>query len=198
MKNTPYAFIFFGRSGSGKGTQAHLLTQYLQEQGDRKVIYVETGQRFREFAQEDSYTSQLTKHVMETGGLMPAFMPIWIWTESLIKEFTGEEHLVLDGLSRRERESPILDSALQFYGFEKPIVVYLNVSRERAFEHLKKRNRPDDTDEYISERLDWFDESVKPAMDYFRDNLGCLFLDVDGEQGIKAVQDEIIEKAGLK
>lgn len=197
MRDIPRSFVFFGRSGSGKGTQAHLLVQYLQEQTSRRVIYVETGQRFREFAKEDTYTSELTNDVMEKGGLMPAFMPIWIWAEVLVKQFTGEEHLVLDGLSRRENEAPILDSALRFYNFEKPVIIYLNVSREKAFEHLKKRNRPDDTDEYINERLDWFDESVKPAMEYFRDNPDYLFLDIDGEQGIKAVQEEIVREGGL-
>ncbi len=36
-------FIFFGRSGSGKGTQAEMLKKYLQDQKDSAALAVERG-----------------------------------------------------------------------------------------------------------------------------------------------------------
>ena len=115
----------------------------------------------------------------------------WIFIEN----YSGEEHLVMDGLSRRLHEAPILDSALDFYGIKKPRVIYLNVPRERAFQMMKGRGRSDDTDEYINNRLDWFAENVVPAINYFRNNSRYVFLEINGEQGIEEVHHEIIKKA---
>jgi len=190
----PQAFIFFGRSGSGKGTQAKLLIEYLKGHNGRPVLYVETGQRFREFKNGPTLSSKLTKEVMEHGGLMPEFLPVWIWADYLVNNFTGEEHLVLDGLSRRVDEAPVLDSALKFYKFKNPIVVHMNVSRERAFEMLKGRGRKDDTDEYINNRLDWFEKDVLPAIEYFKEKPEYTFLDIDGGGTIEEIHKELVKR----
>lgn len=191
----PHTFIFFGRSGCGKGTQAKLLTKYLDETTDRKTLYVETGARFREFADDaNNFTSSLTREVMAEGKLMPEFLPIWVWADALVRGFTGEEHLVLDGLSRRAHEAPILHAALSFYKREHPFVVYINVSRERAFDMLKKRGRGDDTDDSINRRLDWFDENVLPAIKYFQNNSYFQFIEINGEQTIEEVHAELMGK----
>lgn len=56
---TPQTFIFFGPSGSGKGTQARLLIEYLEKKDpERKTVYIETGRRFRDFITEASYTAK--------------------------------------------------------------------------------------------------------------------------------------------
>jgi len=193
----PKTFIFFGRSGSGKGTQARLLEKHLEENTRNDALYIQTGQKFRDFTENGNYTSQLTKEILDSGGLMPEFMPIWVWSDELVNNYTGEEHLILDGIPRRVDESPILDSALKFYKIKKPIVVYLNVSRERAFEMLKDRGREDDTDEYINSRLDWFETNSLPAIEYFKDNKDYIFLDINGNQSIADTNKEILTKAGL-
>lgn len=191
----PQTFIFFGQSGSGKGTQARLLLDYLQKNSDRKALYVETGAKMRELAARDTFTSKLVQDVMNKGGLMPEFIPVWLWTGFFIENYSGEEHLVLDGLSRRLHEAPILDSAFDFYDIKNPIVLYLNMSRNRAFQLMKGRGRADDTDEYINNRLDWFEENVVPASNYFRGNSRYTFVEIDGEQGIEEVHREIVSKA---
>src|SRR3989338_9488598 len=127
----PKAFLIFGRSGSGKGTQANLLKEYLEKETKKKVLYIETGERFREFKNGDSLSSRLAKDIIEHGRLMPEFLPIWIWADFLVKNFTGEEYIITDGLSRRADEAPVLDSAMKFYGIE-PFVICINVSREKA------------------------------------------------------------------
>ncbi len=139
----------------------------------------------------------LTRDVMENGGLMPEFLPIWIWTDFLVKNFTGEEHLVLDGLSRRIDEAPILENALRFYRREHTFAVYLNVSREKAFAMLKGRGREDDTDEYINNRLDWFENTVMPVVNHFKSRDGFQLLDVNGEQSIEKVHEDILRASGL-
>jgi adenylate kinase family enzyme len=119
----PYTFIFFGPSGSGKGTQADLLIKHLHEKDPHtQTVYIETGAKLREFAKEVGLTAELTRRVMSEGGLLPSFIPIWIWTNIFVRNLRGDEHLVLDGLSRRPVEGPILDGALRFYKRESPFV----------------------------------------------------------------------------
>jgi hypothetical protein len=41
-------FIFIGRSGCGKGTQVALLQEYIKTRDHKRpILYIETGERFR-------------------------------------------------------------------------------------------------------------------------------------------------------
>ncbi len=194
----PKTFIFFGRSGCGKGTQAKFLIEALQKlDSQKRVLYLETGQKFREFSTEASYTSKLVKGVMEQGGLLPEFLPIWIWSEYLVRHMDGNEHMVLDGLSRRPHEALILDSAMKFYKREKPFVISIDVSREWAGDRLRNRGRSDDNKIDIEARLNWYDENVVPVLEYFKDNPYYQFVSINGEQEIEQVHQEILAKTGL-
>ncbi len=194
MENQSNTFIFFGKSGSGKGTQAELLIENIEKAGE-KTLYIETGQKFRDFvSKEDNHTSRMTREVLAKNELMPVFMPIWLWTGELVDNFTGEETLVLDGLCRREDEAVVLDSAMKFYKRKKPVVVYIKVSDEWALTRLKERGREDDTEEYLKKRVDWFEWQVKPAMALFHDNGDYHFLEINGEQPIEEVQAELVAK----
>lgn len=194
----PKTFIFFGPSGSGKGTQAKLLIEKLKElDRDRHVLYIETGQKFRDFATEASMTAQKTKRIMGEGGLLPEFLPIWIWTEYMIRHVSGDEHMVLDGLSRRVHEAPILDSAMKFYKREKPFIISIEVNRETLKDRLLNRNRADDNKTDIERRLDWYENNVLPTIEYFKNNQNYEFMSINGEQEVEAVFKEILEKTKL-
>ena len=68
----PKTFIFFGRSGCGKGTQADLLIKYLKNvDPGNKVIYVETGAKLREFIKGNGLSQKITAKIMAEGGLLP-------------------------------------------------------------------------------------------------------------------------------
>lgn len=187
-------FIFFGKSGSGKGTQAELLREYVVKNKGIEPLYIETGQKFRNFIESDTYSSSLTRDVMSKGGLMPVFMPIWIWSTDLVENFDGKRDLILDGLCRRPDEAPVLDSAIKFYNLSKPFVFHIKTSDEWAFARLKSRGRSDDSDEYIKSRISWFEWNVRPSMAYFYDNPDYNFFEINGEQSVEEVHKEILEK----
>ncbi|KKQ77705.1 MAG: hypothetical protein A3A96_03755 [Candidatus Zambryskibacteria bacterium RIFCSPLOWO2_01_FULL_39_39] len=195
---TPQTFIFFGPSGSGKGTQAKLLQEELKKRDpDRKILYIETGQRFRDLALGDSFTSKEIKKVVENGGLLPEFLPIWLWTSIMMEKMKGDEHLFMDGLSRQSKEAPILDSAVKFYKRENPTVISINVSDEWAIARLKDRGRNDDIDEDIKKRLDWYHKNVVPAIEYFKNNPYYKFISISGERSIEEVHRELMDRVGL-
>jgi adenylate kinase len=192
--DTPRTFIFFGLSGGGKGTQAKLLETYLSEKDtDREVVHLSTGDLFRNFIKNDTYTSGKVKDILDEGGLLPAFLPIWIWTSFLNdKVKNNNEHFIFDGMARRANEAPVLDGALRFYGRnENTDVVVINVSREWSTMRLKERGRYDDNDEDIKARLDWFEENVVPSINYFRENKNYRVHEINGEQSIEGVQKEL-------
>ncbi len=189
------SFIFFGASGAGKGTQAKLLLEHLkQADQERGVVYVETGAEFRQFMENDNFTSGCVKKVLAEGGLLPEFLPIWIWTSALIRGFTGNENIVFDGICRRIPEAPVVDGALDFYNFKDRYVVYIKVSKEWALKRLLERGRYDDNEEDIRARLDWYEQNVVPVVDIFRKNDKYKFIQVNGEQSIEDVQKEILKE----
>jgi len=190
--------IFFGSSGSGKGTQADLLLKYLEKNDpEHKVLHIETGELFRDFMKEKNYTSALTAEIVNQGRILPDFMPIWIWTEYLIKHFSGDEHLILDGVSRQPHEAKILDSAIRFYKRRNPIIVEIKVSRQWATKRLLERGRNDDSEEQIKRRLDWYYQKTSEALQVFKDNSYYSFYSINGEQDIEKVHEDLVSDLKL-
>lgn len=194
----PQTFILFGPSGCGKGTQAALLQEELKKKdSQRGILYVETGKKFRELSEKDSFTSKEIKKVISSGGLLPEFLPIWVFSDFLIQNFSGEEHLFFDGSPRRLEEAKVLDSAIKFYERKNPTVISIEVSDEWAIKLMKGRGRADDNEEEMRSRLSWFKENVVPAIEYFKNNPDYKFISINGEQTIEEVHQEMMEKVGL-
>ncbi len=198
-ESKPQAFIFLGRSGCGKGTQVDSLRKYLEESTGLKTLYMETGSYFRNLSKNGSYTAELTKEIINTGGLMPSSMAITNWMGHLIENYTGHENIIFDGVSRRINEAKELHDALKFYKLHGYKVLYINVSKEWATEKLlgraKKEGRPDDQISGIEKRQAWFEKDIIPVIEYYR-NLGdgCEFIEINGEQLIPDVYKELMAK----
>lgn len=199
MQNIPKAFIFLGRSGCGKGTQADLLISHLCKMGEKscKTLHIESGSLIREFSKGDSFTQKNTNTVMSKGLLIPEAVIVSLWMNYLEENFTGSENMIFDGTPRKQREAELLDDALKFYGVEKPTVVLVNVSKDWSEKRLMGRARPDDKPESIKRRLEWYETEVVPTMNYYRSNSYYNFIDVNGEQPIEDVHNEILAKLGL-
>lgn len=180
-------------TGAGKGTQAKLLVQDLTvRDASRETLYIETGDRFRTFMEMPFYTSYLTKETLAKGGLLPVFLPIWLWTDILVRNYTGKEHLILDGLARRVEEAPVLDSALRYFSRAKPQVVVINVTKEHVLSRLEKRGRYDDNIEKVKVRLEWYEKNVVPTIEYFRKNTDYFTVhDIDGTPDVETVHTSV-------
>lgn len=190
-------FIFIGRSGCGKGTQAILLREHFKKQNPKTdIFYLETGAEFREFIGGEKYSSKLSSKVYLSGDRQPDFLAIFIWSQILIENLKGGEHLIIDGTPRSLDEAKILDTALSFYERKNPIVVYLNISKEAAEERLRARKRIDDKDDGKNDkRLSWFETDVSPAIEFLKNNPRYHFLEVDGENSPEEIHEEVIKKA---
>lgn len=190
-------FIFMGQSGCGKGEQSRRIQKILKERDpDTDIYYLETGPNFRELIKGDKYSNKLAKEIADKGKIQPIFLAVYFWAGMLLNNLKGEEHLIFDGVARRLEEAQVLTTAMEFYN-RKPIVIYINVSREWAKERLLGRGRADDLDlEQLTGRLDWFEEYTLPVIDYFRENNQYKFLEINGEQTIEEVHQNILQKLG--
>ncbi len=198
--DTPITVIFFGKSGSGKGTQAALLLKSFERlDATRKTVYVETGAQFRSFIQTNGdFVSQKVKAVLAAGNFLPPFLPIWTWVQFLVDNVkTGREHLVFDGVCRQPEEAPILDGALQFMDRPMPVVILLEADHTVVTERLLKRGRYDDKEEKIASRLKAFETQASPAIDYFRTTPTVKFMSINGDQPIEKVHEDILKALGI-
>lgn len=193
----PRTFIFIGRSGCGKGTQAKLLQDYIENQDEHKhpFFYVETGARFRDFIKGDKLANKLSAKIYENGDRQPDFLAAWMWSNFLLEHMTGNEHLFLDGTPRSLPEAKILDTAIKFFERQKPFVIHIDISRECSTKRLIARGRSDDkSQEEIKKRLDWYDRDVVPAFGFFDESPDYNLLNINGDQPIEKVFQDIVDE----
>lgn len=194
---TPITIIFAGRSGCGKGTQLKLIREYMAKKGQTEAFSSVTGDMFRAFFNENTYTSQHSKEVTARGELQPLFLTIYLWASGLVQSFDPSKHLYIDGYPRRIEESVVVDSMLSFYGRKNVVVINFVVSPETSKKRMLSRGRADDTPENVDTRLAWYDEQVTPAIEYFRNKEGYVFFDIDAERSIEEIHADIISKLNI-
>jgi len=219
--SNPQIFIFLGRAGSGKGTQAELLVKKLG------LIYIGSGESLRARAQTADFTGQKTNAIMKTGELVPTSLIFMLWINRLeeIKKSQDDDFngLIFDGSPRKMNEAQLLDEALKWYEWDKKMkVLLIDISRQEAFNRLTKRRicqgcgqlilfvghyrdlekcdkcggelevRADDTPEAINLRLDLYEQEVQLVVEFYEKK--GLLISINGEQSIEDVHKEILMK----
>jgi len=192
----PVTVLFFGPQGAGKGTQVKLLIEALKKRDTRSIIHIDMGQLLRNMVSSGSYTGKLTADVIENGYLMPDFMPVYLTTDAIVKQFTGEEHIIADGLARRPDQTRAWDDAMQFYKRENYQIISLELSELESIKRLLLRGRNDDTEEAIKKRLGWHKTEVEPQLEFMRGRGRTIHL-INGDQSMEAVHADIMKALKL-
>ena len=192
-----HAYIFYGSPGAGKGTQAKRLCDYFTAQG-KKVETVANGTWLRDFAKRDTPSAKRVQQVLTSGGLVPAFIPIYIWTEKLLQTFVPEKIFIFDGIARRiEEVDPFVD-ALLFLGFKSISVTLLAIPDDEAVHRLLKRGRIDDTENVVRQRLTLFNTTTREAMEKLAQRKEVLFHEVDGTGTLDDITSRLFDVLKLK
>lgn len=193
----PVTVAFFGISGSGKGTQCVLLEDYLKEKDPKRgVVRPEMGDLLRRFMQSGTSLAKHTEEIVNSGGLVPSFIPIYMLTDVLNKSFDGSQHLVLDGTCRRPDQSRAVDDMMKLWKRTNLQAIVLSLSKETAKERLIARGRVDDaTDEALASRFAWYEGHVVPSIEELRE-CGWTIHEIDGEPKVEVVHKRIL--AALK
>lgn len=188
-----------GRSGCGKGTQVKLLQEYIKKiDPDREILYIQTGSVIREFIKGENYTEKAAKVLYDTGELQPEFLAVHNWTDALVKNYKGNQNIIIDGTPRKFHEAGVLNSVFSFYNLPKPFILDIEISSEESMRRLLLRKRLDDNEDAIKKRHMWYEKEVIPALEYYKNNPGYIFLKIDGMRPVEDVHKEIVAKIESK
>lgn len=207
--------ILIGAQGSGKGTQAIMLSQALG------VPHVASGDLFRKAFDDKTELGLQAKAFLDRGELVPDDLTVAMVLGRL-EEPDCAQGVLLDGFPRTIAQAQALDNGLQGVGKRIDVAIHLNVPREellkrlsgryicRANQHVYNINtrppkvagvcdldgselyqRSDDVGEAVQKRLDiFFNETIK-LLDYYGSQ--HKLEEVDGNQNIDQVQQLLLD-----
>ncbi len=190
-------FVFFGQVGSGKGTQAKLLVDFLKNHSQGESVYACSGEEYRKLIKSENYTGNLIKASLTRGELQPDFLTDAIFTNILTSSLSSEKHLFADGYPRTTVQAQTFEEMMKFYKRENIKIIYIELSQEEAIKRNTLRGRSDDTKEGIKKRFDEYVNNVIPAMNYFKDKENYKIHTINGEQTIENVHQDIIKALGF-
>ncbi len=178
--------VFFGISGSGKGTQAEILAKKLG------CPIVTTGDILRRNADNPAI-----KAATDAGKLVPDEITLQLLDAELARIEADKKEFILDGSPRSPRQSQWLDEKIKAGQVKPTALINFKLTSDEALTRLKLRARHDDTDDSIKRRFDFYLTSVIPAMEYLVKQ-GYKLIDVDANQPVEKVAADISAALGLE
>lgn len=192
----PVTLLFFGSQGAGKGTQVQMLIDYLKAKSDRSIIRIDMGQELRNLRDTGTHTGTLTGEIIDNGIRIYDFMAIYLQTKKLADNFTGEEHIIADGLARGADQTRGFDDMMKFYHRDDLRIINLVINDDTAVKRLMARGRNDDTEEAIRRRLAWTKTDVLPQLELLKER-GRTILEIDGEPDTETIHKNILTALNL-
>ncbi len=163
--------VFLGKTGSGKDTQADLLTQKYQ------VDIIRLGDLVRERAKTDSSVAE----TLARGELVEDSIVDTLLIEQ-IHTLSPDAIFVSDGYPRQREQASALVHYLKDASAELVAVVYFAVSDTEVKLRLKLRAREDDAPDVVIERLKEFKEYSEPVVEHFRHANPDAFIEIDASK----------------
>lgn len=205
--------VLLGAPGAGKGTQAAKL---VEECG---LCHISTGDILRAAVKNQTPLGVKAKGYMDAGDLVPDDLIIDLMKERIQQPDT-EKGVILDGFPRTTTQAVALDTMLA--QLERPLgaALLIDVDFEVIVKRLTSRRmcracghigsdadaacpkcsgemyqRDDDNEATVRNRLDVYEKSTSPLVDYYR---GCdLLVTIDGDRAPEAVFDDVKKALGL-
>jgi adenylate kinase len=206
--------ILLGPPGSGKGTQAKLLSTRLN------LVHIGTGDILREAVRLKTPLGQKVESYLVSGHLVP---------DDLVNELVAErfrrddrpERFVLDGYPRTLAQAASFDQVLRQQFLDLSAVAYLSIDDEEIVRRMSGRwscpnckstyhtinhppkvpgvcdvcdsklvQRPDDREETVRERLRVYYQNTAPLISYYRSQ--GLLHEVQGVGDIEEIYRNIV------
>ena len=175
--------VLLGAPGSGKGTQAVRLAEHFG------VPAVSTGDMLRVAVAARSELGKRVESVMASGELVNDALMADVVRARLNQEDT-RRGFVLDGYPRTAAQASTLDELLAEQGATVDAVVLLAVPEDMLVRRALGRQRADDREEIVRERLRVYRSSTEPLVAHYR-SLGLLHR-VDGAVPVGDVTSRVI------
>jgi adenylate kinase len=162
--------LLLGPQGSGKGTQAKLISQTYG------IPQVATGDMIREIKELDTELGRRVKEIYDRGDLVDDATIVEL-IESRLDRGDTMPGFILDGFPRNTPQAEALDELLARLGRDLDVVFELQIGdREVLLERLARRateeGRTDDTPDAIRKRLEIYERETAPLVEYYRSTRG--------------------------
>ena len=178
--------LLLGPQGSGKGTQARLISQSFG------IPHIATGDILRSAMADGTELGRKVKPIYDSGHLVPDELMIGIIRDRLARADT-ENGFILDGFPRTLAQAEALEGMLKEIGKDLDVVFVLQLPEQVAVDRLANRalieGRKDDTPEAIAKRLELYRRETEPLIEWFR--VRSNVVPVHGERSIDDVFSEI-------
>jgi len=199
--------IFLGVQGSGKGTQAKLLS--------RKYgwPHINVGEKFREHIKKETKLGKTAAEYIHKGELVPDKYVFKMIEPTLLEANQG---FILDGFPRTEKQAEyLLDE------FDIDVSFYLNLPEKVAITRIQARRhcnrchkdynllfnppkeygicdacggklvqRKDDKKDAIEKRIQEFHKTTKKVIPLLKK--ACRFVDIDADRTLEEIHQDII------
>lgn len=192
--------VFLGPPGAGKGTIAKLLKEELN------IAHISTGDLFRDNIKRETELGKRVKEILSSGALVPDEVTIAM-VDSRLKEDDAKSGYILDGFPRTVAQADALenmssvDAVINFCLPDEEILKRLSGRRvckstgrtyhiiynppkvegidDETGEALIQRD--DDKEEAIKHRLEVYQTSTAPLIDYYTKKGLIIDLDCSGK-----------------
>ena len=185
--------VLLGAPGSGKGTQATLLSR------EKGLAHISTGDMLRDAIAAGTELGVRAKGFIDQGMLVPDTVVIDLIRERLNRADCVSGFL-LDGFPRTVEQARALTGLLKELGMELTHVLEVGVPREVIVERIRKRGeqgsgRSDDSLEVAQKRYAVYLEQTLPVSRYY-DEAGKLAR-IEGLGTIDEVHQRVIQALAL-
>ncbi len=190
--------VLLGAPGAGKGTQAAKLVE------NEGLCHISTGDILRQAVKDGTDLGKKAKEYMDAGELVPDDLIIDLMRERFQQPDT-ERGVILDGFPRTTTQAVALDTMLSELGRPLDAALLIDVDPEVIVGRLSSRRvcrdcghigtaadvvcpvcggemyqRDDDNEATVRNRLDVYEKSTSPLVDYYHGS--DLLITIDGDR----------------
>ena len=175
--------LLFGPPGAGKGTQAALLAQRLG------IPAISTGEVLRQAVAGGTELGRRVGSIIAGGALVDDATMAEVVRERLAQ---ADAHVgfLLDGYPRTLAQAEALEEILRRQGQALDAAVFLEVPEDELVRRLSGRQRADDREEVVRERLHVYEKKTAPLVGYYGQR--GLLRQIDGNQAVPEVAEAIL------
>lgn len=179
--------VLLGAPGSGKGTQAAILTDQLG------VPHISTGVLLRAAVEAGTELGRKAKAIMDRGELLPDDIMLDLIEERL-QAPDAKPGFILDGYPRNLSQAASLDGLLERIDKPLDIAIQIDVDPEQVIRRIARRaeqeGRSDDSEETVRTRMQVYEEQTAPVVDHYAQK--GLLTRVFGHGSIEGVNQRIM------
>ena len=179
--------VLLGAPGSGKGTQAAILTERLG------VPHISTGVLLRSAVEAGTELGRQAKAVMDRGELVSDDIMLGLIEERL-QSPDAVDGFILDGYPRNLSQTACLDVVLARIKKPLDIAIQIDVDTEMVIARIAKRaqeeDRSDDSEDTVRKRMQVYLAQTAPVVGHYAE--GGLLTRVLGEGSIDEVNQRIM------